>query len=64
MMIIWYNENLKAYGLVDIDTNKVSFSSDVVVDEEVGPFHTSPGLKIIEQLVMDKCCGWEIPPMD
>jgi hypothetical protein len=42
MMITGYNDNHKSYRLVDIDTNKVRFSRDVVVDEEVGPFHTSP----------------------
>jgi hypothetical protein len=48
MMIIGYNENHKTYKVVDIDTNKMSFSRDVVVDEEVGPFHTSPEFKITE----------------
>jgi hypothetical protein len=37
-----------------INTNKVSFSRDTVVDEEVGPFHTSPEFKITEQSVVDK----------
>jgi hypothetical protein len=40
--------------LVDIDTNKVSFSRDVIVDEEVGPFHTSPKFKITGQPMVDK----------
>jgi transposase InsO family protein len=56
MMITGYNDNHKAYRLVDIDTNKVSFSRDVV-DEEVGPFHTSPEFKITEQPVVDKDSG-------
>jgi hypothetical protein len=45
IMITRYNDNHKAYRLVEIDTNKVSFSRDVVVDEEVGPFHTSPRIQ-------------------
>jgi hypothetical protein len=54
MVIIGYNENHKSYRLVDIDTNKVSFSRDVVVDEEFGPLHTSPELKIIKHPMVDK----------
>jgi hypothetical protein len=46
--------------LVDIDTNNVRFSRDVVVDEEAGPFHTSLGFKIIEYLVVDKDSGVKI----
>jgi hypothetical protein len=45
-MITWYNDNHKSYILVYIDTNKVSYSRDVFVDEEVGPFHTSPEFTI------------------
>jgi hypothetical protein len=57
MMITGYNDTHKAYRLVDVDTNKVSFSRDVVVDEEVGPFHTSPAFKITEQPEVDKDSG-------
>ena len=32
----------KVYRLIDIDTDRVSFNSEVVVDEEVGPFQNSP----------------------
>ena len=39
-MITRYNDIHKAYRLVDIELNKVSFNRDVVVDEEVGPFQT------------------------
>jgi len=47
MMVTSYSDNHKAYRLVDIDTNKVIFSRDVV-DEEVGPLHTYPEFKITE----------------
>ena len=46
-MIIGYNDTHKDYRLVDINTVKVSFSQGVVVDEEVGTFHT-PLFHIIE----------------
>jgi len=52
-VIIGYNDNHKSYMLVDIDTNKASFSRDVV-GEEVGPFHTSPKFKITQQPMVDK----------
>ena len=45
MMLTGYNDTHKAYRLVDVDTDKVSFSRDVVVDEEVGPF-SQKALKI------------------
>jgi hypothetical protein len=48
MMITGYNDNSKCYWLVDINTNKVNFSRDVVADEEVGPFQSSSEFKIIE----------------
>ena len=35
-------QQYKVYRLIDIDTDRVSFNSEVVVDEEVGPFQTSP----------------------
>jgi hypothetical protein len=57
-MITRYNNNHKAYRLVDVDTNQLRFSRDVVVDEEAGPFQTSPKIKINkEQLVVanDSC---------
>ena len=49
MMLTGYNDTHKAYRLVDVDTDKVSFSKDVVVAEEVGPFHTPPVLRVTEQ---------------
>jgi hypothetical protein len=54
MMITRYNDNHKAYKLVGIDTNKVSFSREIVVDEEVGPFHTILVFKITEHPMVDK----------
>jgi hypothetical protein len=56
MMIAWYNGH-KSYMLVDIDTNKVSLSRDVVVDEKFGLSHASLGFKIIEKLVVNKDSG-------
>jgi hypothetical protein len=47
-MITVYNDSHKAYTLVDVNTNSSTFSRDVVVDEEVGPFQTSSEIKIIE----------------
>ena len=49
MMLTGYNDTHKAYRLVDVDTDKVSFSRDVVVDEEVGPFHTPLAFRVTEQ---------------
>ena len=49
-MITGYNDNRKAYMLVDLDTNKVIFSRHVVIDKEVGPFHTSLEFKIVRIL--------------
>jgi hypothetical protein len=43
--------------VVDIDTNKLRFSRDVVVDEEIEPFHTSPEFKISKKLVVAKDSG-------
>ena len=48
MMLTGYNDTHKAYRLVDVDTDKVSFSRDVV-NEEVGPFHTPPAFRVTEQ---------------
>ena len=56
LMIIGYNDTHKDYRLVDINTVKVSFSQGVVVDEEVGTFHT-PLFHIIEQPGMAKDSG-------
>jgi hypothetical protein len=50
MMLTGYSDTHKAYRLVDVDTNKVGFSRDVVGDEEVGPFHTPPAFRVTEQL--------------
>jgi hypothetical protein len=49
MMLTGYNDTHKAYRLVDVDTDKVRFSIDFVVDEEVGPLHTPPAFKVTEQ---------------
>ena len=56
-MITGYNDTHKAYRLVDTDTNKVSFSRDVVVDEEVGPFHTPSEFCITEKPSMAEDSG-------
>ncbi len=56
-MITRYNDSYKAYMLVDIDPNKVSFSRGVVVDEEVGLFQTSPEFKVTKPLVVTKDSG-------
>jgi hypothetical protein len=48
MMLIWYSDTHKDYILVDVDTDKVRLSIDVVVDEEVGPFHTPPAFRVTE----------------
>ena len=57
LMITGYNDTHKVYRWVDINTNKVSFSRDVVVDEEVGPFHTPLEFRITEQLGMAEDLG-------
>ena len=57
LMIKRYNNTHKAYRLVDTNTNKVSFSRDVVVDEEVDPFHTPLEFRITEQLGMAEDSG-------
>jgi hypothetical protein len=48
MMLIGHSDTHNAYRLVDVDIDKVSFSRDVVVDEEVGPFHTPPAFRVTE----------------
>lgn len=53
LMITGYTDSRKAYRLVNIDTNKVSFGRDVV-DEEVGWFQTSPEFKITEHPLVAK----------
>ena len=35
-------QHYNAYRLIDIDTDRVSFNSEVVDDEDFGPFQTSP----------------------
>jgi hypothetical protein len=49
LMITGYNNSHKAYRLVDVDTNQLSFSKDVIVDEEVGPFKASLEIKITKR---------------
>lgn len=41
-MLTGYNDTHKAYRLVDIETDRIIFSRDVVFDEERGPFQLSP----------------------
>jgi hypothetical protein len=49
MMLIVYIDTHKAYRLVDVDTDKVSFSRVSFVDEEVRPFHTPLAFIVTEQ---------------
>lgn len=46
LMFTNYNENHKAYKLIDVETDHLIFSRDVVVDETTGPFipSTTPSL--------------------
>lgn len=46
LMITGYNNSHKAYKLVDVDTNLVSFNKYVVVDEEDRPFQSTLEFKI------------------
>jgi hypothetical protein len=57
MMLIGYSNNHKSYILVDVDTDKVRFSRDVVVDEEVGPFHTSPRFRVTGVKIFSPLAG-------
>lgn len=41
LMITLYNNNHKAYKLVDVDNDQLRFSEDVILDEEARPFQTS-----------------------
>jgi hypothetical protein len=61
MILTGYNDTHKAYRLVDVDTDKVSFSRDVVVDEEVGPFHTPPAFRVTEQPEVIEDSGVKLP---
>lgn len=47
-MLTRYNDNHKAYRLIDVDTNCLTFSRDFVIDEEVGPIQLSSDIKITE----------------
>ena len=38
LMLARYNDNHKAYRLIDVETNQVTYTRGVVVDKEVGPF--------------------------
>jgi hypothetical protein len=60
MMLTGYSDTHKAYRLVDVDTDKVSFSKDVV-DEEVGPFHTPPAFRVTEQPEVIEDSGVKLP---
>jgi hypothetical protein len=61
MMLTGYNDTHNAYRLVDVDTDKVKFSRDVVVDEEVGPFHTPPTFRVTEQPKVIEDSGVKLP---
>jgi transposase InsO family protein len=61
MMLTWYSDTHKAYRLVDVDIDKVSFSRDVVVDEKVGPFHTPPAFRVTEQPEVIEDSGVKLP---
>jgi hypothetical protein len=61
MMLIGYSNTHKAYRLVDVDANKVSFSRDVVFDDEVGPFHTPPAFRVTEQPEVIEDSGVKLP---
>jgi hypothetical protein len=45
MMLTGYNDNHKAYKLVDVKTNTTCLSCDVVVDESAGLFQKKSDLK-------------------
>ena len=60
LMIIGYSDTHKAYRLVDTDTYKVSFNRDVVVDKEVGPFHTPSKFCITKQPRMVEDSGLKL----
>jgi hypothetical protein len=61
MMLTGYNDTHKSYRLVDVDTDKVRFSRDVFIDEEVGPFHTPPAFKVTEQPKVIEYSGVKLP---
>lgn len=46
LMFTGYSDNYKAYRLIDVETDHLIFSCDVVVDETTGPFmpSTTPSL--------------------
>lgn len=41
LMFTGYSDNHKAYRLIDVDTDRLIFSRDVVFDEDQGPFQLS-----------------------
>jgi hypothetical protein len=49
MILTGYSDTHKPYRLVDVDTDKMSFSRDVVDEEEVGTFHNPPAFKVTQQ---------------
>ena len=59
LIITGYNDTHKAYRLVDTDTDKVSYSRDVV-DEEVRPFQNSPYFRSIEKTEVVEDSGVKI----
>lgn len=66
-MFIGYSDNHKAYLLVDIDTNHLIFSRDVVFDEERGPFQpSSPDLSTEDHPPKAVSMGVRLPlaPLD
>lgn len=44
-MLTGYSENHKAYRLIDVDIDHLTFSRDVVFDKEAGPFQLSSDIK-------------------
>jgi hypothetical protein len=56
-MITGYINSHKAYRFVDVNTNQLSFSRDVTVDEEARPFQTSSEIKILQHPVVAKDLG-------
>ena len=61
-MLAGHNDNHKAYMLIDVETNQVTYDRDVVVDEETRSFHSfSLEFKIImEPPIMAKDLGVKI----
>lgn len=48
LMLKGYIENQKAYRLIDVNTDLLTFNRNMVIDEEVGPFNLSSDIKTTE----------------